>query len=208
MVSINEGSSVYENVIVLPSSDHMKELHTVLRDKTTDRSDFVFCADRLMRLIIEEGLNRLPYTPVQITTPTGCEYDGIAFARGNCGVSICRSGEVMEQALRQCCRSIRIGKVLVGDEDRVLYSKLITDINRRRVLLLYPLLTTGQTIIKAMKVLLDNGVHEENIILLSVFSTPNSIRFIRKHFEKMTIITSEVNSSIPAYFATKYFGTD
>ncbi|VDK45804.1 unnamed protein product, partial [Gongylonema pulchrum] len=82
----------------------------LIRD--TDHSDFVFYADRLIRLVIEEGLNRLPYTNVVVETPAGVPYEGIAFCRGNCGVSICRSGEAMEQALRQCCRSIRIGKML------------------------------------------------------------------------------------------------
>ncbi|KAK0426334.1 hypothetical protein QR680_009651 [Steinernema hermaphroditum] len=164
----------YEKVIVLPSSDHIKELHTVLRDKNTDRSEFVFCADRLMRLVIEEGLNQLPFSAVQITTPTGCEYDGIAFTHGNCGVSICRSGEVMEHALRMCCRSIR----------------------------------TGLTVCKAANVLIQNGVAEENIILLSVFSTPNSIKYIRKNYANMTVITSEMNANVPHSFTTRYFGTD
>ncbi|VDM56242.1 unnamed protein product [Angiostrongylus costaricensis] len=67
-----------------------------------------------MRLVIEEALNKLPYTEVTITTPTHCQYKGIRFMRGNCGVSLCRSGEAMEFALRQCCRSIRICKMLIG----------------------------------------------------------------------------------------------
>ncbi|KAK0426333.1 hypothetical protein QR680_009651 [Steinernema hermaphroditum] len=181
----------YEKVIVLPSSDHIKELHTVLRDKNTDRSEFVFCADRLMRLVIEEGLNQLPFSAVQITTPTGCEYDGIAFTHGNCGVSICRSGEI-----------------LLGEENQVLYSKFMTDIARRRVLLLYPILSTGLTVCKAANVLIQNGVAEENIILLSVFSTPNSIKYIRKNYANMTVITSEMNANVPHSFTTRYFGTD
>ena len=35
------------------------------------RSDFKFVADRLIRMVIEEGLNQLPYTEVEVTTPTG-----------------------------------------------------------------------------------------------------------------------------------------
>uniref|UniRef100_A0A0K0DFH1 Phosphoribosyltransferase domain-containing protein n=1 Tax=Angiostrongylus cantonensis TaxID=6313 RepID=A0A0K0DFH1_ANGCA len=67
-----------------------------------------------MRLVIEEALNKLPYTELTVTTPTHCQYKGIQFMRGNCGVSLCRSGEAMEFALRQCCRSIRICKMLIG----------------------------------------------------------------------------------------------
>jgi hypothetical protein len=38
---------------------------------------------------------------------------GVEFARGICGVSIIRSGEAMETALRECCQGIKIGKILV-----------------------------------------------------------------------------------------------
>ena len=46
-------------------------------------------------------------------TPNGEKYEGLAFQKGSCGVSIIRSGEAMEQGLRDCCRSIRIGKILI-----------------------------------------------------------------------------------------------
>lgn len=37
---------------------------------------------------------------------------GVEFVGGVCGVSIIRAGESMEVALRECCRSVRIGKML------------------------------------------------------------------------------------------------
>jgi uracil phosphoribosyltransferase len=56
--------------------------------RSIDNSEFVFCADRLIRLVIEEGLNQLPFLECVVTTPTGAKYNGIRFARGNCGVSV------------------------------------------------------------------------------------------------------------------------
>lgn len=47
------------------------ELQTILRDKNTTRSDFKFYADRLIRLVIEESLNQLPYSDCSVITPTG-----------------------------------------------------------------------------------------------------------------------------------------
>jgi len=38
---------------------------------------------------------------------------GVDFTRGICGVSIIRSGEAMETALRECCQGIKLGKILV-----------------------------------------------------------------------------------------------
>ena len=51
---------------VLPSTDQIKELQTIIRDKDTSRSDFKFVADRLIRMVIEEALNQLPYQVVWI----------------------------------------------------------------------------------------------------------------------------------------------
>lgn len=50
---------------------NIAELQTILRDKNTNRSDFKFYADRLIRLVIEESLNQLPYSDCSVVTPTG-----------------------------------------------------------------------------------------------------------------------------------------
>lgn len=55
-------------------------------------------------------------------------------------------GEAMEQGLRDCCRSIRIGKILIqSDEEtheaKVFYAKFPPDIDSRKVLLMYPIMS-------------------------------------------------------------------
>uniref|UniRef100_A0A9J8CPV6 Uracil phosphoribosyltransferase homolog n=1 Tax=Cyprinus carpio carpio TaxID=630221 RepID=A0A9J8CPV6_CYPCA len=143
---------------LLPLNDQIRELQTIIRDKTTSRGDFVFCADRLIRLVVEEGLNQLPYSECTVTTPTGHKYEGVKFEKGNCGVSIMRSGEAMEQGLRDCCRSIRIGKILIqSDEEtqkaKVYYAKFPPDISRRKVLLMYPILSKYLTSINGLHII-------------------------------------------------------
>lgn len=46
-------------------------MHTILRDASSSKNDFVFYADRLNRLIVEAGLGHLPFTEKIVTTPTG-----------------------------------------------------------------------------------------------------------------------------------------
>ncbi|XP_042334442.1 uracil phosphoribosyltransferase homolog [Sceloporus undulatus] len=198
---------------LLPMNDQIRELQTIIRDKTASRGDFVFSADRLIRLVVEEGLNQLPYTECTVTTPTGYKYEGVKFEKGNCGVSIMRSGEAMEQGLRDCCRSIRIGKILIqSDEEtqraKVYYAKFPPDIYRRKVLLMYPILSTGNTVIEAVKVLIEHGVQPNVIILLSLFSTPHGAKSIIQEFPDITILTTEVHPVAPTHFGQKYFGTD
>ena len=123
----------------------------MIRDKNTNRGDFIFYSNRINRLLVEEALNHLPVLPHTITTPVqGRTYAGVKFEGKICGVSIMRAGEAMEQALRECCRSVRIGKILIQrDEEtsqpRLFYDKLPEDIKERWVLLLDPMLATGMS---------------------------------------------------------------
>lgn len=120
----------------------------MIRNKDTDRADFIFYSNRIIRLLVEEGLNHLPVIEKNITTPVGRTYNGLMFQGKICGVSIMRAGEAMEQGLRDCCRSVRIGKILIQrDEDtsqpKLFYDKLPEDIANRWVLLLDPMFATG-----------------------------------------------------------------
>lgn len=121
----------------------------MIRDKRTTRADFIFYSNRIIRLLVEEGLNHLPVVEQSITTPVGRSYLGVKFEGKICGVSIMRAGEAMEQGLRDCCRSVRIGKILIQrDEEtcmpKLFYDKLPTDIADRWVLLLDPMFATGE----------------------------------------------------------------
>jgi uracil phosphoribosyltransferase len=120
----------------------------MIRDQRTARADFIFYSNRIIRLLVEEGLNHLPVVEQSVTTPVGRSYLGVKFEGKICGVSIMRAGEAMEQGLRDCCRSVRIGKILIQrDEEtcqpKLFYDKLPADISQRWVLLLDPMFATG-----------------------------------------------------------------
>lgn len=65
------------------------------------RGEFIFYADRLIRLLIEEGLSYLEFQDKTVITPTGHEYKGLEVKSRICGVSMVRAGESMEAGLRQ-----------------------------------------------------------------------------------------------------------
>ncbi|WVZ15716.1 hypothetical protein V8G54_013282, partial [Vigna mungo] len=140
-LAIERGRNV-ENVL-----DQIKGMHTLIRDAKATKHDFAFYSDRLIRLVVEHGLGHLPFSEKQVITPTGSVYSGVVFCSRLCGVSVIRSGESMENALRACCKGIKIGKILIhghGTNGRQLvYEKLPKDIASRHVLLLDPVLATG-----------------------------------------------------------------
>lgn len=51
---------------------------------------------------------------ISVDTPQNVMYQGKRCASDKiCGVSILRAGETMEQAVRDVCKDIRIGKILI-----------------------------------------------------------------------------------------------
>ncbi|KAG7762061.1 hypothetical protein KL946_004925 [Ogataea haglerorum] len=193
--------SQYENVIMLPQTNQLKCLYTIIRDRNTRRGDFIFYSDRIIRLLVEEGLNQLPVEPCQIHTPLGVAYDGHKFQGKICGVSIIRAGESMEQGLRDCCRSVRLGKILIQrDEEtatpKLFYVKLPEDIPERYVFLLDPLLATGGSASMAVDVLLQKGVKEERILFLNVLASPEGIEVFKKKFPKIKVITGMIDQAL------------
>ncbi|KAG0563359.1 hypothetical protein M758_8G023500 [Ceratodon purpureus] len=212
---------IYPNVFVIQSTFQIRGMHTLIRDQETTKHDFVFYADRLIRLIVEHGLGHLPFTEKQVITPTGSIYVGVDFCKQLCGVSIIRSGESMENALRACCKGIKIGKILIhreGDDGKqLIYEKLPHDIADRHVLLMDPILGTGNSAVQAIELLLRKGVPEAHIIFLNLISAPEGIHTVCKRFPLLKIVTSEIDAGlnevyrvVPGMgeFGDRYFGTD
>ncbi|KAL0482497.1 uracil phosphoribosyltransferase [Acrasis kona] len=193
--------SPYDNVLVLRQTNQLIALLTKIRSKETKRGDFIFYSDRIIRLLVEAGLNYLPVTEVTVDTYTGNTYTGVQFEGKICGVSVMRAGESMEQGLRDCCRSVRIGKILIQrdeetSEAKLYYSKLPEDIADRWVFLLDPMLATGGSAIKAVEVLKKRGVSEERIIFLNLISSPEGIKHFRDTFPQLRVVTSFIDKGL------------
>ncbi|DBA91951.1 TPA: Uridine kinase-like protein 1, chloroplastic, variant 2 [Trebouxia sp. C0005] len=197
---------IYHSLELIPSNYQIRGMHTILRDQKTNKTDFVFIADRLLRLVVEAGLGFLPFTELTVTTPTGSQYCGVDFAKSLCGVSIIRSGESMENALRACCKGIKIGKILVHRvrdqlvEQELIYEKLPKDIASRHVLLMDPILATGNSAARAIQVLLDKGVDEGKILFLSLIAAPEGVHKICGQYPRVKVVTTEIDEGIAPDF--------
>ena len=112
----------------------------------------------------------------------------------------------METALRSCCRNVRIGKILIQRQEspdgaptpKLYYSKLPPDIEKRRVLLLDPMLATGGTANMAVDVLKQHGVSESNIIFVSLFASPEGLRSVREKNKLVCLVTGQVDEGLNA----------
>ncbi|MGW4213083.1 uracil phosphoribosyltransferase [Lentzea sp. NPDC004789] len=211
-----------KTVHLLPQTDQLRALHTIVRDRDCPRDDFVFYSERIIRLLVEAGLGLLPFEPHDVTTPAGATYRGLRFAEKVVGVPVIRAGESMESGLRAVCRGVRIGKILIQRDKvtklpRLYYSNLPDDVASRHVLLLDPMLATGGTANAAIQVLLDRGVAEENIVLITLITVAEGITAVCERYPRVRIVTSSIEERLNdnAYmlpgigdFGDRFFGTD
>ncbi|EOY11921.1 Uridine kinase-like 3 isoform 3 [Theobroma cacao] len=100
---------------------------------------------------------------------------------------------------------------------QLIYEKLPQDISERHVLLLDPILGTGNSAVQAISLLIKKGVPESNIIFLNLISAPQGVHVVCKSFPRLKIVTSEIDIGlnedfrvVPGMgeFGDRYFGTD
>ncbi len=212
----------YLQLTVLNMTPQLRTLMTIVRDKKTKRNDFIFYADRINRLLIEEGLNYLPTREKIIETRTGEQYVGSEFIGKICAVPIIRAGLSMENSLREVAKRIRIAHILIQRNEKTaepIFFKewLPDDIASRFVLILDPMLATGGSVIETIKQLTQRGAEEKKIIFINLVSAPEGIEAVLTAFPNIRIITAEVDAGLNenAYivpglgdFGDIYFGTD
>lgn len=212
----------YPSFHLIRQTPQVIALCTIIRNKDTSRGDFVFYADRLFRLLIEDALSSFPFEETKVVTPANVEFQGTKFAAKICGVSIMRAGDSMEKALREVMPNVRIGKILIqrdlaGNKRDLLFSKYPQDIATRRVILMDPIIATGGSAIKAAEDLISKNVKEEHIIFINLVAAPEGVREFGKLFPRVRIIScaldNHLNESaliVPGLgdFGDRYFGTD
>ncbi|XP_034435736.1 uridine-cytidine kinase-like 1 [Hippoglossus hippoglossus] len=223
LASAHQGQPLPKTLSVMESTPQVRGMHTIIRNKETNRDEFIFYSKRLMRLLIEHALSFLPLKPVSVETPQGGVYEGKRLSGQRItGVSILRAGETMEQALMAVCKDIRLGKILIQTnhdtgEPELHYLRLPKDISEDYVILMDSTVSTGAAALMAVRVLLDHDVAEDKIFLLSLLMAEMGVHSVAYAFPKVRIITTavdkEVNDQfhiIPGIgnFGDRYFGTD
>jgi len=213
-----------KSFFLVEQTAQIRYLHTIIRNKQTDRDEFIFYSKRLMRVLIEYALSLLPYEDVTVETPQGLLYRGKKHVYTDiCGVSIVRAGECLEPALIEVYKDARIGKILIQTnqqtgEPELHFLRLPRDISNAYVLILDATIATGAAALMAIRVLLDHNVPEEKIALLSLLVSKQGVQTVAYAFPKVKIISTACDTQIDpetcfilpglGNFGDRYFGTD
>lgn len=212
---------IHSNVHLLAQTKQLRAMHTIIRDRNATQEAFVQYAGRINRLLLEAGVDLLPFDYHEVTTPVGETYRGLRFASQVCAVPVIRAGESMESAFRELYPGVSIGKILVQRDKitkmpRLYYSHLPDDIASRHVLLLEPMLATGGSALAAIDVLTEAGVREDRIVFVNFLASPQGLDAVCRARPHVRIVTSSIEERLNEHafmipgigdFGDRFFGT-
>ncbi|GAO46993.1 uridine kinase [Saitoella complicata NRRL Y-17804] len=202
------------NIICLPQTPQLHAMQTIIRDANTSRDDFQFYLERLAVLLIERAMVELPHEQITIETPTGKSCTGMALSASEVvGVSIVRAGETLEVGLRRVIPDVSLGKILIQSESmtgepKLHYSKIPPLSPTGHVFLLDAQIATGAAALMAIRVLLDHGVPEENVVFIAYLAAPSGLQAIARVYPKVRVVVSVIDEGLmhPTAFIVPGFG--
>ncbi|KAL4751231.1 hypothetical protein BDW72DRAFT_173924 [Aspergillus terricola var. indicus] len=218
----NNDQDYLQRVTLLRQGNYLLSLMTIIRDESTASNAFAAAFDRISDFLIAAALDLLPTERFTIRTPTGWTYDGRRQVKPVCGVSILRAGASFETALRRAYgENLSMGKLLIQRNEETslpvhLYSKLPASITEQSVLILEPMLATGGSAIKAIDVLKENGVREEDIVFVNLIASRKGLETIMQRFPRLRLVTAAVDEALTVSnhiapglgdFGDRFYGT-
>ncbi|PAA83684.1 hypothetical protein BOX15_Mlig008918g2, partial [Macrostomum lignano] len=214
------------SVRILPQTQQVRHLLTLLRNRDTARDEFVFYSNRLMRLLFEYAMAELPekaWAPVEVQLPDGSAYKGLRRLDPILvGVSILRAGETMEPALAAVAKDARLGKILIQTnrdtgEPELHYLRLPPGTSEAQVLLMDATVASGAAAMMAIRVLLDHDCQEENITFCCLLASAAGLAAVAYAFPGVRLVAAAVDPVLSSAcriqpglgnFGDRYFGTD
>jgi uracil phosphoribosyltransferase len=175
---------------------------SILRDASTNPSEFRAAAFSLSKLLAAEAAELLPSRAEQITTPVGVAR-GAYLAERVVLAAILRSALAMIPAFLELFSSAPIGFLgIKRDESTALarcYYQNIPDISPRdTVILLDPMIATGGSALLGLQTLKERGASMEHTLLVSILRTKQGSEAIAKHYPAVRQLSAAVDPELNA----------
>jgi uracil phosphoribosyltransferase len=187
-----------DNVTVV---DHPLVLHklTLMRDKHTPSAVFRQLVKEISLLLAYEVLRDLPMTTRHIETPMGEMEAPILRGKKLVIVSILRAGNGLLDGMLDLVPSARVGHVGLYRDPETLtaieyYLKLPDDIADRRVIVVDPMLATGNSVSAALNRLKEHGA--THIRVVSILAAPEGIKALTQNHPDVQIYTAAIDSHL------------
>ena len=153
----------------------------------------------------------MEFTPNQVFTPQGTIYMGLKTVGEVSAVVILRGGSALETGLKRVIPDCRTGRVLIQSsphtgEPELHYLKLPEDMaTHERVLLLDSQMSSGGAALMAVRVLVDHGVPEENIVFVTYMAGKNGCQRLLSVYPDMRVVVCRLTDDLEDRWAEKRY---
>lgn len=171
---------------------------TILRNKDTDTKSFRENLSEIAKLMTYEATKNLKVMEEEVETPL-MKTIGYTLEEKVAIVPILRAGLGMVEGIQSLIPTAKVGHIGVYRNEETLepvyyYCKLPTDIEKRRVILVDPMLATGGSAVYAIDYLKSQNV--KDIVFMCLVAAPTGIEKLLNKHPDVAIYTAKIDQGL------------
>jgi len=186
-------------MLTLIKSPFLEYKLTILRNKRTKNSLFRQTMNEISYLIAAEVLKHIKFKKIKIQTPIQ-NTNGSEISNPLIIVPILRAGLGLVEGFVKFLPNVEKGHIgLYRDEQTyqpVEYLCKLQKVNNKTILVLDPMLATGNSSSVAIDLIKERGVKVKNIKLISLLAAPEGIKNLRKNHKDLHIFTCSLDKGL------------
>ena len=172
---------------------------TILRQKTTSNKEFRESVQEITMLMCYEALRDLPLEEIEIETPIQKTVQKVIKGKDIAIVPILRAGLGMVNGMLSLVPTAKVGHIGMYRDEVTMqpheyYCKMPTDIDKRLVVVVDPMLATGGSAIDAIAQIKSYGA--TNIKFLCLIAAPEGIEALTKAHPDVQIYCANVDEGL------------
>jgi uracil phosphoribosyltransferase len=172
---------------------------TVMRKRETTTVKFRQLSREVATLLAYEVTRDLPLTTTPIETPLAEMVAPTLAGKKLCFVSILRAGDGLLQGMLDLVPSARVGHIGIYREPETLtaveyYYKVPEDLQERLVIVVDPMLATGNSAVAAVSKLKEDGAQQIKFVCL--LAAPEGIQHFRTSHPDVPVFTAAIDQRL------------
>ena len=184
--------------------NHPLVLHklSLMRDKTTPSAVFRQLLREISLLLAYEVARDLPLTMIEIETPIEKMQAPTLKGKKLVIVSILRAGNGLLEGMLDLMPSARVGHIGIYRNPETLepveyYMKVPEDIAERTVIVVDPMLATGNSVSAAIRRLKERGA--KDIRLVTLLAAPEGVAHLERDHPEIPVFTAALDSHLNSH---------
>jgi uracil phosphoribosyltransferase len=173
-----------------------------LRDRGTSTAKFRLLVREISLLLAYEATRELPLEPIEIDTPLERGTFPRLSGKKLCLVSILRAGNGILDGMLDLLPSARVGHIGIYREPQTLqaieyYLKLPDDLAERDLILVDPMLATGNSAVAAISRLVE--LKARSIKIVCLVAAPEGVDRVFEIFPEVTIVAAALDRCLDSH---------